>query len=57
METAELLAIPDGIHFSLANGFRSLCEESDVINVINSTKNKCVSSSNGNVVSEVMEFF
>ena len=52
-----MLTLCDDICFSLAHGFRSLCMESDAINMVNSIKNMCISSSDSSMVLEVLEFF
>ena len=50
-----MLAICDGLKFSLVNGFYSVLMESDACKVVNSIKNKCLSSSVGSIVMEILD--
>lgn len=57
IQSAELLAIRDDIHFSFDHGFRPLTVESDASNAVNIVKNKCFGSSDGTIVVEVLDLF
>lgn len=57
VDTVELLAVRVGLCFSLTHGFKSLIVESDASTVVSCINNKCITSSNGSVVGEILELF
>ena len=46
-----------GASVSRSHGFNSLVVESDASNVVSCIKNKCITSSNGSFVGEILELF